>query len=289
MEHRHIPESELILNSDGSIYHLHLKPEHLASFVFTVGDPDRVPLVSQHFDQIDFKIKKREFVTHTGWKNGKRLTVMSTGMSTDNIEILLTELDALVNIDLKQRQVKSEKTRLQIVRLGTSGSLQRDLAAGSLLVSEIAIGLDTMMAFYPRLRGNHDMAVAIQRELNLSFLPYQAYADPELLAKVQGQFVKGITLTCPGFYAPQGRHVLLKPRMERMLERLAELNILGRRLTNFEMETAAYYGLGELFGHQMLSLNAIVANRPLKKFDREAEKTVDTMIRAAFEAFGFSG
>lgn len=289
MEHRHIPESELILNSDGSIYHLHLKPEHLASFVFTVGDPDRVPLVSQYFDQIDFKIKKREFVTHTGWKNGKRLTVMSTGMSTDNIEILLTELDALVNIDLKQRQVKSEKTRLQIVRLGTSGSLQRDLAAGSLLVSEIAIGLDTMMAFYPRLRGNHDMAVAIQRELNLSFLPYQAYADPELLAKVQGQFVKGITLTCPGFYAPQGRHVLLKPRMERMLERLAELNILGRRLTNFEMETAAYYGLGELFGHQMLSLNAIVANRPLKKFDREAEKTVDTMIRTAFEAFGFSG
>ena len=133
------------------------------------------------------------------------------------------------------------------------------------------------------------MAVAIQRELNLSFLPYQAYADPELLAKVQGQFVKGITLTCPGFYAPQGRHVLLKPRMERMLERLAELNILGRRLTNFEMETAAYYGLGELFGHQMLSLNAIVANRPLKKFDREAEKTVDTMIREAFEAFGFSG
>ena len=289
MEHRHIPESELILNSDGSIYHLHLKPEHLASFVFTVGDPDRVPLVSQYFDQIDFKIKKREFVTHTGWKNGKRLTVMSTGMSTDNIEILLTELDALVNIDLKQRQVKSEKTRLQIVRLGTSGSLQRDLAAGSLLVSEIAIGLDTMMAFYPRLRGNHDMAVAIQRELNLSFLPYQAYADPKLLAKVQGQFVKGITLTCPGFYAPQGRHVLLKPRMERMLERLAELNILGRRLTNFEMETAAYYGLGELFGHQMLSLNAIVANRPLKKFDREAEKTVDTMIRTAFEAFGFSG
>ena len=289
MEHRHIPESELILNSDGSIYHLHLKPEHLASFVFTVGDPDRVPLVSQYFDQIDFKIKKREFVTHTGWKNGKHLTVMSTGMSTDNIEILLTELDALVNIDLEQRQVKSEKTRLQIVRLGTSGSLQRDLAAGSLLVSEIAIGLDTMMAFYPRLRGNHDMAVAIQRELNLSFLPYQAYADPELLAKVQGQFVKGITLTCPGFYAPQGRHVLLKPRMERMLERLAELNILGRRLTNFEMETAAYYGLGELFGHQMLSLNAIVANRPLKKFDREAEKTVDTMIRAAFEAFGFSG
>ncbi|WP_026966663.1 nucleoside phosphorylase [Algoriphagus terrigena] len=287
MENRHIPESELILNPDGSIYHLHLKPEHLASFVFTVGDPDRVPLVSQYFDQIDFKIKKREFVTHTGWKNGKRLTVMSTGMSTDNIEILLTELDALVNIDLEQRRVKTEKTRLQIVRLGTSGSLQEDLHAGELLVSEIAIGLDTMMAFYPHLSGDHDMADAIQRELELSFLPYQAYADPELLGKVEGQFAKGITLTCPGFYAPQGRHVLLKPRMERMLERLAELNIGGHRLTNFEMETAAYYALGELFGHQMLSLNAIVANRPLKKFDREAEKTVDTMIRTALESFGF--
>ncbi|GAA0880414.1 nucleoside phosphorylase [Algoriphagus jejuensis] len=287
MDNRHIPESELILNSDGSIYHLHLKPEHLASFVFTVGDPDRVALVSQYFDQIDFKIKKREFVTHTGWKNGKRLTVMSTGMSTDNIEILLTELDALVNIDLENRRVKTEKTRLQIVRLGTSGSLQEDVHAGELLVSAIAIGLDTMMMFYPHLKGNHDIADAVQKELDLSFLPYQAYADPELLAKVEGYFIKGVTLTCPGFYAPQGRHVLLKPRMERMLERLAELNIEGCRLTNFEMETSAYYALGELLGHQMLSLNAIVANRPLKKFDSDAERTVDRLIRTALEMFGY--
>jgi uridine phosphorylase len=285
MEHRHIPESELILNPDGSIYHLHLKPEHLASFVFAVGDPDRVPLVSQYFDQIDFKIKKREFVTHTGWKNGKRLTVISTGMSTDNVEILLTELDALVNIDLETRRVKSQKTCLQIVRLGTSGSLQPDIPAGSLLVSEIGIGLDTMMMFYPHLSGNHDLADAIQKELDLTFLPYQAYADPELLSKVEGQFIKGVTLTCPGFYAPQGRHVLLKPRMERMLERLAELEIHGKRLANFEMETAGYYALGELLGHQMLSLNAIVANRPLRKFDPEANLTVDRLIRTAVEIF----
>ena len=288
MENRHIPESELILNSDGSIYHLHLKPEHLASFVFTVGDPDRVPLVSQHFDQIDFKIKKREFVTHTGWKNGKRLTVISTGMSTDNVEILLTELDALVNIDLHNRVLKPEKTRLQIVRLGTSGSLQPDIPAGSLLVSEIGIGLDTLMMFYPHLSGNHDLADAIQRELDLSFLPYQAYADPELLAKVDDEFIKGITLTCPGFYAPQGRYVTLKPRIQFMLERLSELNISGKRLTNFEMETAGYYALGELLGHQMLSLNAIVANRPLKRFDQYAEGTVNKLIQKAFEAFGFS-
>lgn len=287
MENRHIPESELILNSDGSIYHLHLKPEHLASFVFTVGDPDRVPLVSQHFDQIDFKIKKREFVTHTGWKNGKRLTVMSTGMSTDNIEILLTELDALVNVDLESRLLKTEKTQLQIVRLGTSGSLQSDIPAGSLLASEIGIGLDTLMMFYPHLAGNHDLAHAIQKELDLSFLPYQAAADSDLLSKVEGKFIKGITLTCPGFYAPQGRHVVLKPRIQFMLERLSGLTIDGKRLTNFEMETAAYYALGELLGHQMLSLNAIVANRPLKKFDPEANKTIERLIRAAFECFGF--
>ena len=285
MENRHIPESELILNSDGSIYHLHLKPEHLASFVFAVGDPDRVPLVSQYFDQIDFKIKKREFVTHTGWKNNKRLTVISTGMSTDNVEILLTELDALVNIDLETRRVKSEKTSLQIVRLGTSGSLQPDIPAGSLLVSEIGIGLDTMMMFYPHLSGNHDLAEAIQKELDLTFLPYQANADPELVSMVEDQFIKGVTLTCPGFYAPQGRYVLLKPRMERMLERLSELTVHGKRLTNFEMETAGYYALGELLGHRMLSLNAIVANRPLRKFDAEANLTVDRMIRTAMEIF----
>lgn len=288
MENRHIPESELILNPDGSIYHLHLKPEHLASFVFTVGDPDRVPLVSQYFDQIDFKIRKREFVTHTGWKNGKRLTVISTGMGTDNVEIFLTELDALINVDFDKRQMKPQRRRLQIVRLGTSGSLQRDLAAGSLLVSEVAIGLDTMMAFYQRLSGNHDFADAVKKELNLTFVPYQAYADPELLSKVDEQFVRGVTLTCPGFYAPQGRHVLLKPRIKGMLERLAKLTIAGKRLTNFEMETAAYYALGELLGHQMLSLNAIVANRPLKKFDTEANKTVDRMIHIAFESFGFA-
>lgn len=287
MENRHIPESELILNSDGSVYHLHLKPEHLASFVFAVGDPDRVPLVSKYFDQIDYKINKREFVTHTGWKKGKRLTVISTGMGTDNVEIFLTELDALVNIDLENRVLKSEKTRLQIVRLGTSGSLQPDIPTGSLLASEIGIGLDTLMMFYPHLSGNHDLANAIQGELDLGFLPYQAYADPELLSKVENQFIKGTTLTCPGFYAPQGRQVVLKPRIPFMLERLSELNISGKRLTNFEMETAGYYALGELLGHQMLSLNAIVANRPMRKFDPDTTLTVDRLIRTALESFGF--
>ncbi len=283
MVNQPIPASELIINSDGSIYHLHLKPEHLASTVFTVGDPDRVALVSRYFDQVDFKTQKREFVTHTGWKNGKHVTVMSTGMGTDNIEILMTELDALVNVDLETRMIKPEKTSLQIIRIGTSGSMQEDLPVGTMLASEIGIGMDTLMAYYPELVEDQDIAKAIQSELNLPFLPYQASASSLLLDKLDEEIVRGITLTCPGFYAPQGREVRLKPRFDQMIERLAGLQVNGKRLTNFEMETAGYYALGKLLGHEMLSLNAIVANRPLKKFDKEAEKSVDRLIQAALK------
>jgi uridine phosphorylase len=285
MENQPIPASELIINSDGSIYHLHLKPEHLASTVFTVGDPDRVPFVSRYFDQIDFKTQKREFVTHTGWKNGKRVTVMSTGMGTDNIEILMTELDALVNVDLETRLVKPEKTSLQIIRIGTSGSMQIDLPVGTMLASEIGIGMDTLMAYYPELGEGQAIAKAIQRELQLPFLPYQANASTFLLGSLDDEVVKGVTLTCPGFYAPQGREVRLKPRFDQMIERLAGLRIGEKRLTNFEMETAGYYALGKLLGHEMLSMNAIVANRPLKKFDLEAEKSVDRLILKTLELF----
>ena len=285
MENQPIPASELIINSDGSIYHLHLKPEHLASTVFTVGDPDRVALVSQYFDQIDFKTQKREFVTHTGWKNGKHVTVMSTGMGTDNIEILMTELDALVNVDLETRLIKPEKTTLQIIRMGTSGSMQADLPVGTMLASEIGIGMDTLMTYYPDLDEDQSIAKAIQTELKLPFMPYQAHASTLLLQKLDDKIVKGVTLTCPGFYAPQGREVRLKPRFDQMIERLTGLQVEGRRLTNFEMETAGYYALGKLLGHEMLSLNAIVANRPLKKFDADAEKTVDNLIQKALDIF----
>lgn len=285
MQKQRIPESELILNSDGSIYHLHLKPEHLASTVFTVGDPERVSLVSQYFDQIDFKIQKREFITHTGWKNGKRVTVMSTGMGTDNIEILMTELDALVNVNLETREIKEEKTSLHIIRIGTSGSMQADIPVGSHLASESSIGLDTLMTYYPSLEENQGLAEAIQRNLNLPFLPYQASASSLLLQKLDQDFLKGVTITCPGFYAPQGREVRLKPRFEAFIEKIAETQLEGKRPTNFEMETAGYYAMGKLLGHEMLSLNAIVANRPLKKFDAQAEKTVDSLIQKALDLF----
>jgi uridine phosphorylase len=285
MENRPIPPSELILNSDGSIYHLHLKPEHLASFVFTVGDPDRVPLVSRYFDRIEFKTQKREFVTHTGWKNGKRLTVMSTGMGTDNIEILMTELDALVNIDLETRLSKPQRTSLNIVRLGTSGSMQEYIPVGTLLASELAVGIDSLMTFYPSLSEDQSFGKAIQKELELGFTPYQASASPQLLSFLGDSFVRGITLTCPGFYAPQGREVRLKPRMDHMIERLSSIEIAGKRLTNFEMETAGYYAMGKLLGHRMLSLSAIVANRVLEEFDSHADETVEKLIVTALDIF----
>jgi len=282
---KRISESELLINEDGSIYHLHLKPENLASLIFTVGDPDRVALVSQYFDQIDFRASKREFVTHTGRVNGRRVTAMSTGMGTDNIEILMTELDALVNIDLATREVKKELSSLQIVRLGTSGSMQADLKVGTILASQKAIGLDTLMQFYPNLNGDQSFAKAVQEKLDLTFTPYQASASRDLMAKFPSDFLRGITLTAPGFFAPQGREVRLKPKLDQMIEKLSSLHINGEFLTNFEMETAGYYAMGELLGHQVLSLNAIVVNRSNGETDKEAEKTVDRMIRVAFEIF----
>lgn len=282
---RIIPASELILNADGSVYHLHLKPENLASLVFTVGDPDRVELVSRYFDQIDFKTKKREFVTHTGRIGSKKVTVMSTGMGTDNIEILMTELDALVNVDLQNRTLKTSHTSLQIVRLGTSGAMQEDIPVGSLLASEKAVGLDTLMQFYPELSESQEWGYLLQEKLNLDFTPYQAAASKNLMNQLSEDFFRGITLTCPGFYAPQGRSIRLKPKLDQMIERISKLEIEGKRLTNFEMETAGYYAMGQLLGHEVLSLNAIVANRITGEFDKEAEKTVDTMIRAALKSF----
>ncbi len=282
---RQIPETELILHPDGSVYHLRLRPEQLGNLVFTVGDPDRVPTVSQHLDQIDFQLQNREFITHTGWKNGHRVSVISTGMGTDNVEILMTELDALVNVDLQTREVKSQKTSLQIIRIGTSGSLQEDIPTGTLLASELAIGMDTLMAYYTPLSGTQDLAQAIQEELGLTFRPYQAAASRLLLDKLDPEILRGVTLTCPGFYAPQGREVRLKPRFEHMIERLAALRVQDRYLTNFEMETAGYYALGELLGHEVLSLNAILANRPLKKFDAAGEKTVERAIEIALACF----
>jgi uridine phosphorylase len=278
---RRIPESELIINPDGSIYHLNLKPEHLASNIIAVGDPDRVAKVSEYFDEVEFKISKREFVTHTGWYKGKRITAISTGMGTDNIEIFMTELDALVNIDLKDRVAKDKHTSLHIVRVGTSGSMREEIAEGTLLASEYGIGLDTLMAFYRTDYSELEERVSrkIQDSLELGFMPYCIKGSEKLMQTVGKGLTKGTTVTCPGFFGPQGREVRIKPAIPDLIEKLGNLEIEGIRLTNFEMETAGYYAMGRLLGHEVLSLNAIIANRISKKFSKDPYGLVDQLIR----------
>lgn len=278
---KRIPESELIINPDGSIYHLNLKPEHLASNIIAVGDPDRVAKISRYFDEIEFKISKREFVTHTGWYRGTRITAISTGMGTDNIEIFMTELDALVNIDLKERVVTDKHKSLNIVRVGTSGSMRREIPEGSLLASEYGIGLDTLMAFYKTDYTELEEKVAekIQGSLGLGFRPYCIRGSEKLMQTVGKGLIIGNTVTCPGFFGPQGREVRVKPALPDFIEKLGKLEIGGIRLTNFEMETAGYYAMGRLLGHEVLSLNAIIANRISKKFSKDPYGLVDQLIR----------
>ncbi|MCH6200402.1 nucleoside phosphorylase [Aquiflexum sp. LQ15W] len=278
---KRIPESELIINPDGSIYHLNLKPEHLASTVIAVGDPERVSKVSQYFDEIEFSISKREFVTHTGYYKGKRLTVMSTGMGTDNIEIFMNELDALVNIDLRTRIPKENHTTLNIIRVGTSGSMRKEIPAGTMLASEYGIGLDTLMFFYKTEYTQLEQKVGrkIQEDLGLSFTPYCVKGSEKLLDHLGKGLLIGNTVTCPGFFGPQGREVRIKPAIPDIIEKLGNVDLDGFKLTNFEMETSGYYAMGRLLGHEVLSLNAIIANRVTQEFSKDAYGIVDNLIR----------
>jgi uridine phosphorylase len=280
-----IRETDLILQ-DGAVYHIGIRPENLSTKIITVGDPDRVSEVSRHFDSIEFTHRHREFVTHTGHFKGKRLTAISTGMGTDNIEILMTELDALVNVDFQTRELKSELTSLEIVRVGTSGSLQADIPVDSILVSELAIGFDTLMCFYPYQLRKTDLLLAesLQNMADLPFLPYIVSCNQELLGRIGKEMVPGNTLTCPGFYAPQGRSVRLSPRRENLLQAYKEFRHGDFRITNFEMETAGYYAMGELLGHHMLSVNAIVASRANDIFSQNPAATVEKAIQIVLEA-----
>lgn len=282
---KRIPESELIINPDGSIYHLNLKPEHLASTIIAVGDPDRVQKVSQYFDEIEFSISKREFVTHTGIYKGKRLTVISTGMGTDNIEIFMTELDALVNIDLTTRIPKDNQTSLDIIRIGTSGSMQEEIPSGSLLASVFGIGMDTLMTYYIANFSDFERMVSqrIQEKLDLPFTPYCVQGSQKLLNRLGKGLIHGNTVTCPGFFGPQGREVRLKPAIPNIIEQLSSLNLSGFKLTNFEMETAGYYAMGRMLGHEMLSLNAIVANRITQEFAKDSYNIMDQLIVQTLE------
>jgi uridine phosphorylase len=279
------PESELILNRDGSVYHLNLLPKHLSDVVISVGDPDRVDKVSQFFDRIEFKIHKREFVTHVGTYKGKRLTVISTGMGTDNIEIFLTELDALANINFKTRRLNEEMKSLKIIRIGTSGGLQEDLELGSHLASDFGVGLDTLMAFYKLQQTDYEQSVAnsLQEKLELPFKPYCVQGSEMLKNMVGEGMVIGNTVTCPGFYAPQGRMLRNELALPNLVNNLTQFHGHDFRLTNFEMETAGYYALCRLMGHEVLSVNAIVANRITNEFAKDANKVVDDLIKRVLD------
>lgn len=280
--------SELILNPDGSIYHLNLFPEDIASTIITVGDPERVAEVSKYFDSIEVKKAKREFHTHTGYLAGKRLTVISTGIGTDNIDIVLNELDALANIDFASRQINSEKKQLGFIRIGTSGSIHPNIPVDSFLMSTSAIGLDGLLHFYgDSQHRNNAMEKAFMEHSGRDMhhiAPYAVDFDA-VLAKVftSNQMQMGITVTNSGFYGPQGRSLRLVPKIQDFHKLLTEFQFQDQRITNLEMETAGIYGLAKLLGHRSVSLNAILANRATGQFSMDSGKTIDSLIKYVLE------
>lgn len=279
-----IKDSELILNPDGSVYHLNLKPENIANDIIFVGDQDRVESITKYFDSVEFSTQKREFKTQTGTYKGKRLTVISTGIGPDNIDIVLNELDALVNINFKTKTVKPELTSLNIVRVGTSGSLQANIPVDSLLMSAFAIGTDNMLRSYSLQDAtNQSIENAFVNHTNWDLnkgLPYVVVADNDLVKKFKADAVfEGITVTAGGFYGAQGRVLRLKLNDELLNDKIDSFEFDGLKATNLEMETAAIYGLSKLLGHKALSLNAIVANRKNGTFSADPYKTIDELIQ----------
>jgi uridine phosphorylase len=283
-----IEESELIVNSRGAIYHLDLRPEELSHKIFLVGDPGRVPVVSKYFDRIEVKQQHREFVSHTGFIGSERFTVISTGIGTDNIDIVMNELDALVNIDFNTRTIKPSLTQLQIIRLGTSGSLQKEILVDSFVASTHGLGIDNLLNFYRQEPGGAELeilqAFSTHTQLHQQIAqPAIASASGRLLKHFTNGYHTGITITCPGFYGPQGRILRLGLKYPDLIDKLTSFNFGRYRITNFEMETSAIYGLGNLLGHQCLSLNVIVANRISKTFSSNGLLAVERLIEKSIE------
>lgn len=283
-----IQSSELILNPDGSVYHLNLHPENIAHDIIFVGDQNRVEKITKHFDSIEFSTQKREFKTQTGIYKGKRMTVMSTGIGPDNIDIVMNELDALVNIDLKTRKPKENLTSLNIVRIGTSGSLQADIPCDSFVLSQYGLGLDNMLRSY--------LIDAISvTEIEDAFIEHTNWdarkgrpyviKGSEKLEKIfeSDKIFKGFTGTAGGFYGPQGRVLRLEIQDNDLNRKMDSFNYKGTKMTNLEMETGAIYGLGKLLGHECLSLNAIIANRATGNFSEDPYKAVDELIAYALD------
>ncbi|MGL3000542.1 nucleoside phosphorylase [Flavobacterium sp. RSSB_23] len=278
-----IKDSELILNPDGSVYHLNLKPEQIATTILFVGDQDRVEKITKHFETIEFTVQKREFKTQTGTYKGKRISVISTGIGPDNIDIVLNELDALVNIDLKTRKIKDTLTALRIIRIGTSGSLQADIPVDHFVMAQYGLGLDNMLRSYL-------IDSISETRLEKAFIehthwdlkkgtPYVIGCSTELEQLIASEQIhKGITATAGGFYGPQGRVLRLGIQDPELNSKMDSFSFEGHRITNLEMETSAIYGLGKLLGHHCLSMNAIIANRANGTFSQDPYKAVDELI-----------
>ncbi len=282
-----LSEADLIINPDGSIYHLNLLPEDIADTIITVGDLDRVSEISKHFDSIELKKGKREFITHTGYLGKKRITVISTGIGTDNIDIVFNELDALVNIDFESREIKKELKSLSIIRIGTSGAIQPDIPMGTILASTYGLGFDSLMHYYIHEVSGEEHSLLDGIKSHFSHIkgihPYVTAADEGLLQSIAKEMEQGITITAPGFYAPQGRQVRAKNAIPGFIAQLNSFNQGKHRITNLEMETAGIYALAKTLGHKALSVNAILASRVKFEFSSDPNKIVEKAIKMVLD------
>lgn len=283
-----IAESELIINDRGAVYHINCRPEEIANTIITVGDPDRVKEVSKYFDSIEYKNHHREFVVHTGSIGKKRISCVSTGIGPDNIDIVINELDALVNIDFGTRTIKEKLTSLNIIRVGTSGSLQKEIPVDSFVASTHGLGLDNLMNFYQQTNNEEEKQLLqafnthTQMHQRIS-MPYINTADISLLKHFVTGYHQGITVTCPGFYGPQGRVLRMGLTHPELIDQLTSFSFGKYHITNFEMETSAIYGMGRVLGHHCLSLSAIVANRIAKEFSKDSAAAVENLIKKTLE------
>jgi len=279
-----IGASELIINDRGAIYHLNVRPEEIADTIITVGDPERVASVSKYFDRVEHKLAHREFITHTGTIGQKRISVLSTGIGPDNIDIVLNEIDALANINFDTRTINDQKKSVSIIRMGTCGSLQGEVGVNELVAGTHGLGIDNVLHFYERENNEEEKAIlaAFDDHTKISahkIQPYIATASAGLLKHFTEGYSHGITVTCPGFYGPQGRILRLPLKMPNLVDQMTSFRYGQHRIANFEMETSAIYGLCNLLGHQCLSINVIIANRVKKEYSKDMGKAVDHMIQ----------
>ena len=283
-----IPESELILDSRGAIYHLGVRPEEIAQTILLVGDQDRVKKVSKHFDEVEFTFQHREFITHTGRLGNKRISVVSTGIGPDNIDIALNELDALANIDFESRTIKPSLNSLNLIRLGTSGSLQKDIPVDSFVAGTHGLGFDNVMHFYQKQNNDAESKLIEAFKVHTGLtegnvLPYVYEGSPALLQTFANGYTQGITIGCPGFFGPQGRVLRLGLAYPGLIEKLTHFRHENNFISNFEMESSAIYGLSRLMGHHSISLNVIVANRVAQEFSADSNKAVESLIKHSLE------